>query len=628
MPLFDLGSLLVLVEPDGDVARAVFQFPENAKRRRFGLGRDGLTNDNDHTLNEMGLKSRMIDGDTSVPVHIALSFDPSPKDVSKGFVFGSDPETCDVLLAKDKTSGISGNLFSINIDWRSGNPLITCLTPNDGSTCIRIRAGKLWYLYLQHAWEVLDPGVTTTIKISEDMKLVVHNPGRKNREPAYSSNLQSYFKKCQVAVPSMTNLKLYDPEPTPLLVSRGRGLTGMEYFTTSTIVGERVVLCEAKSYQKWTGDSKTFIIKRFRNVNDRWPKQAKTELRKLCVLRHVRLFYKIYLLSTSYFGANFAQQHIIPLQDIITDGPDGTDYIPVYLPEPLETLADRHIREPLTEIEAGDVLAQVFEGLKFLHTNGIVHGGLYPGNIKIKHSHPWPVKLSDIGLHPYVELDNSKERKLYASQSKQGRSRLVPVIDTWSAGVVGLSLLRSGGLPPRSTHWAYKQHSWTTFLVERATAFHANEKPRPNGKKDAALFLTRVLKFEYSERLTAEECLQDPWIQLRRLPYDREDSQNTDDSFYSFQTGSIYEDAKEDQGSNEDIDTEEPRTCTSKGKQPQTSRDRSAVPSSSQHRQGSATPQNRRYSGALPQASRYTSVEPSDSVSRQGSIAPSGFRKS
>ena len=331
------------------------------------------------------------------------------------------------------------------------------------------------------------------------------------------------------------------------------------------------------------------------------------------------------LLSTSYFSTNFVQQHIIPLQDIITNGPDRTDYIPVYLPEPLETLADRHIREPLTEIETGDVLAQVFEGLKFLHTNGIVHGGLYPGNIKIKHSHPWYIKLSDIGLHPYVELDNSNERALYASQSKQPRGKPVPVIDTWSAGVVGLDLLRPGGLPPRSTHWAYKQHSWTTFLVERVKAFHAIEKHGPNGKKDAALFLTRVLKFEYSERLTAEECLQDPWIQLRRLPYRQEDSQDSNDSFYSFQTGSVYEDAKEEQGSGEDTETEEPLTSKSKGKQPQTSRDRSVVPFSNQHRQRTATPQNRRYSGALPQGSRHTSVEPSDSVSRQGSIAPSRF---
>lgn len=65
----------------------------------------------------------------------------------------------------------------------------------------------------------------------------------------------------------MSYLKLYDPEPTSLLVNRGQGLTGMKYFSTSVFVGEEVVLCKAKSHQSWTGDSQTFVVKHFRIVN-------------------------------------------------------------------------------------------------------------------------------------------------------------------------------------------------------------------------------------------------------------------------------------------------------------------------------------------------------------------------
>lgn len=284
MSLSHLSSLLALVDPEGHDAQAAFRSPENAKCRRFGRSRDALTGDEDDAFD---LSGQMLDpGAYCVNVHLALSFDSSPKDVSKGFVFGSDRETCDVLLAKENTSGISGNHFSISVDWLTGNPLITCLTPIDG-TGIRILSDGLWVLYLRDAWRVVESGIPTTIKISEKMKLVVHNPGRENREPAYSSNLQNYFKRCQEAVPEMTHLKLYDPEPTPLLVSRGRGLNGMEYFTISTSVGEKVVSCEAKSHQNFTGDSQTFIIKRFRNVKARWPDYAKTGLRELRDLRHV-----------------------------------------------------------------------------------------------------------------------------------------------------------------------------------------------------------------------------------------------------------------------------------------------------------------------------------------------------
>ena len=257
---------------------------------------------------------------------------------------------------------------------------------------------------------------------------------------------------------------------------------------------------------------------------------------------------------------------VIPLGDIITD---TIEYIPVFLSEP-------------REIDAGEVLAQVFEGLKFLHANGPVHGGLCPDSIRIKRSDPWSIKLSDIGLHPYVDLEGSKERELYASRSNQYVHKPVPVLDTWSAGVVGLILL--SGLPHRPANPRYTQSDWTGALVIRAAAFHANDTSGPGGKKDAALFLTRVLKYAYGERLTAEECLQDPWIQHRRLPIldDRGYSAEPNDQLDFSQDGSfprgpsskarsVHEEANDGEGSGEDTETEEPRTSTStsKGQQPQ-----------------------------------------------------------
>lgn len=231
------------------------------------------------------------------------------------------------------------------------------------------------------------------------------------------------------------------------------------------------------------------------------------------------------------------------------------------------------------------MLAQVFEGLKFLHANGLVHGGLCPDSIRIKRSDRWSIKLSDIGLHPYVDLEGSKERELYASQSNRYVHKPVPVLDAWSAGVVGLILL--SGPPHRLANPKYTQSDWTGALVIRAAAFHANETSGPGGKKDAALFQTRVLKYAYGERLTAEECLQDPWIQRRRLPIldDREYAAEPNDQLDFSQGGSFPrgpsskvrsvheevddEEADDEEGSGEDTETEEPRTSASKGRQPQ-----------------------------------------------------------
>ena len=208
-----------------------------------------------------------------------------------------------------------------------------------------------------------------------------------------------------------------------------------------------------------------------------------------------------------------------------------TEYMPVYLSEPPETLADRQISAPLTVIDTVEVLAQIFEGLKFLHAHEIVHGSVYPAVVKIRRSCPWSIRLSDIGLHPYVDLENQEERELYLSQPHQGNHIPVPVSDTWSAGVIGLALLSPGGLPARSMNQTSNQTSWTRALAKRARAFYDTEKTGPGLKQDAALFLTRVLRYLHSERLTAEECLQDPWIQRRQLSisYDREYSAEPND---------------------------------------------------------------------------------------------------
>ena len=288
LPLLGLSSILVLVEPESYVARFIFQLPENAKYRRFGLAKNALTHHGDRFLAEVGLSSQKINADAHGPVHFALGFDSKPKDISKGFIFGSDPETCDVLLARGKRPGISGNHFSISVDWQTGNPIITCLTPftGPGGFCVHLRDTERYYTR-KNAWTVLKPETSIVVRISEAMKLMVHTPGRADWEPAYSEKLQRYFKTGQDTIPKMINLKLYDPEPTPLLISRGRGMGGTEYFTTSTSVGETVVTCEAKSHDDGTEASKTFIIKRFRSPKDPWVDHANFWLSELRRMRHV-----------------------------------------------------------------------------------------------------------------------------------------------------------------------------------------------------------------------------------------------------------------------------------------------------------------------------------------------------
>ena len=263
---------------------------------------------------------------------------------------------------------------------------------------------------------------------------------------------------------------------------------------------------------------------------------------------------------TSHFKTNLGQLNIIVPEDITMDMKDMTmdmtEYMPVYLPELPESLADRQHSAPLTVIDTVEVLAQILEGLKFLHAHNIVHGSVYPAVVKIRQSCPWSIKLSDIGLHPYVGLENQEERALYLSQPLQDSHMPVPVSDTWSAGVVGLALILPGGLPARSMGQTSNQSSWARALAKRARDFYETERLSPSGEKEAALFLTRVLEYLHSKRLTAEECLQDPWISRRQLSiaYDREYSPDPNDQLLgAFDNGeselsSVPEDEEEEEG--------------------------------------------------------------------------------
>ena len=290
MPIPDLDWLLVIVEPDGPGAQSAFRFSHNEERCHFGKVEDALAISKDAASPKANLTSHIVHADDEAAFYLALGLNESPRDISKGFIFGSDPETCDILLAENIYSGISGNHFSIGVDWHTGNPLITCLTPNNVGTGVRIKSGFPFSRLFQGEWKVLDPGETAIIMISDSMKVLVHSPGLNARGSVYRSNLEDYFHEYQAAVPEMAHLKLFDSDPTPLLVHRGQGLTKVDYVTTTTSVSEKVVSCEANKRQNWTEPYQLYIIKRFRHVTDRWPHRAETELRRLCKLQHVCFF--------------------------------------------------------------------------------------------------------------------------------------------------------------------------------------------------------------------------------------------------------------------------------------------------------------------------------------------------
>ena len=69
-----------------------------------------------------------------------------------------------------------------------------------------------------------------------DLDVALVNPTRGNLQAAYDRNLQNYFLEYRNAVPELANISLDDDEITPLILVRGTGLKGTEYFATKKIV--------------------------------------------------------------------------------------------------------------------------------------------------------------------------------------------------------------------------------------------------------------------------------------------------------------------------------------------------------------------------------------------------------
>ncbi|VUC30281.1 unnamed protein product [Clonostachys rosea] len=59
----------------------------------------------------------------------------------------------------------------------------------------------------------------------------------------------------------------------------------------------------------------------------------------------------------------------------------------------------KYLTRPFSEAEAAPIVAQVLEGLQFMHSSGFVHRDLKPGNIMVVEKGPsWYVKIADFGI--------------------------------------------------------------------------------------------------------------------------------------------------------------------------------------------------------------------------------------
>lgn len=152
----------------------------------------------------------------------------------------------------------------------------------------------------------------------------------------------------------------------------------------------------------------------------------------------------------------------------------------------------------------------IVSGLAYLHSQGIVHLDLKPGNLLVSEAvdaDQYPlVKLCDLGLARRLGEDScaAVEKRcgssFYIAPEVVDQSRVTAAADMWSLGV--LLHLMAVGFPPHALRWKpgedlkFSPRYWRKF--------------ESTGLQD---FLVCCLRLRPEERLTAAQGLQHPWLQ-------------------------------------------------------------------------------------------------------------------
>ena len=175
---------------------------------------------------------------------------------------------------------------------------------------------------------------------------------------------------------------------------------------------------------------------------------------------------------------------------------------------------------------AARFIKQVFHGLHYLHSLGIVHRDIKLDNILLNHE--GMIKIADFGLSALVRLgesgydpDESKKRKSYRELHEMWGTKEYfapeiinqaygPQADIWAVGCILLEILCGRHAFPHEP--GEDNHSHYARIKKGVLDFtKSGWKNVSNGAKELVRML---LTIDPNERLSASEALLHPWIKL------------------------------------------------------------------------------------------------------------------
>ncbi|XP_023332101.1 myosin light chain kinase, smooth muscle [Eurytemora carolleeae] len=164
--------------------------------------------------------------------------------------------------------------------------------------------------------------------------------------------------------------------------------------------------------------------------------------------------------------------------------------------------------EDLTEFHIAGFIFHILTGLEYLHARRIVHLDLKPENIVCTDNETFNLKIIDFGLAR--RLDGSDIRVMegtadFVSPEVVKYESISTASDMWSLGVVAYILLT--GLSP-----FLGDSKSETFENITSVRYTFEEKEFDPISESCKHFISSFLHVEPSERLSANQALNHPWI--------------------------------------------------------------------------------------------------------------------
>ncbi|XP_065011873.1 calcium-dependent protein kinase 2-like [Musa acuminata AAA Group] len=173
-------------------------------------------------------------------------------------------------------------------------------------------------------------------------------------------------------------------------------------------------------------------------------------------------------------------------------------------------LFDRIItRGHYTERAAAALLRTIVQVVHTCHSLGVIHRDLKPENfLLLNEDEDAPLKATDFGLSVFFkegEVFKDIVGSAYYIAPEVLKKKYGPEADIWSTGVM-LYILLCGGPP----FWAESEHGIFEAILRGQIDFTSD--PWPNISPGAKDLVRKMLNLDPTERLTAFQVLNHPWI--------------------------------------------------------------------------------------------------------------------